>query len=76
MMVIQPFTTKIVPENQADKNIVNVPVRQEKKGFTGLQVARETSSGFPSNYRIWRMVLFIPSATKRLVPSVVIPLGE
>jgi hypothetical protein len=32
MLVVKPFTTKMVPENQAVKNIFNVPVRQEKKG--------------------------------------------
>jgi len=34
MEVIQPFTTIIFPGNQAVKNIFNVRVRQEKRGFT------------------------------------------
>jgi hypothetical protein len=34
MVVIQPFTTIIFPGNQADKNIFNVRVRQEKRGLT------------------------------------------
>jgi hypothetical protein len=34
MVAIQPFTTIVFPGNQADKNIFNVRVRQEKRGLT------------------------------------------